>query len=291
MTSTVYAEMTQEQLDWAYNNREQVPDHPAVLEALMARGEAYIAEAPHMLDIPFGASAAETLDVYPATGDHDGPRPVLIFFHGGYWFSRHKDDFRVVPSGFCPGGAVTVVVNYALIPSVDMAELVRQCRAAVAWTHAHIAEYGGDPNRLYISGHSAGGHLTAMMFATDWQGAWHVPNDAIKGGVAVSGIYDLEPIRLCYMNETLGFTPDTVRDFSPVRLEPVVAAPLIYAVGGAETAEFLRQNTLLDPLWRGRGVDGTETEIAGANHFTVLRAFTAPGSDLNRRTLEMMGLA
>lgn len=284
----VYANFTQDQLDWQYNNRERVENNADIMAAYASRGEKFVATAPTVFDLPFGDTAAEVLDVYPASSGNK-PAPVLIYLHGGYWYSRHKNDFRFIPAGFAPAGAMVVVVNYALIPDVDMAELVRQCRAAVAWTHKNAAAHGGDPDSIYITGHSAGGHLTAMMFATDWQG-WDVPATAIKGGFALSGLYDLEPIRLNYMGPMLGFDERTVRDYSPIYLEPTVKAPLVFAVGGAETPEFLRHNTLLAPIWKSKGVACEEMVGPGLNHFTVLEEFSTEGRSFNTRIRTMMGL-
>lgn len=289
MTTKVYADFTQEELDWVYNNRDRVPNHPELLTVYAARGASYIEQHPHHLDIPFGASAEETLDIYPAL-DGDGPRPVLIYFHGGYWYSRHKDDFRFIAEGFTDAGITVVVVNYALIPSVDMAELIRQCRASVAWTQKNISEFGGDPNRLFVSGHSAGGHITAMMFASDWE-AMGVPASAIAGGFAISGLYDLEPIRLSNMNETLGFTEDTVRDYSPVHLAPSVNAPMVFAVGGDETSEFLRHNELLREDWNAKGVEIDTMVAPGLNHFSILGDFSTKGGVLNSRMRQLAGVA
>lgn len=288
MSDKVYADFTQEQLDWQYNNRERVPEHPDVLAALMARGEKFIAKAPHAFDLAFGDTPAEAVDVYPAF-ESDEAAPVLIFFHGGYWFSRHKNDFRFIPAGFAPAGAMVVVVNYALVPDVDLAELVRQCRASVKWTYDNAAEHGGDPERIYISGHSAGGHVTAMMYATDWD-QWGVPAGAIKGGMALSGLYDLEPIRLNYMNATLGFTEQTVADYSPLYLKPTVSAPIIFAVGGAETPEFHRHNKMLFGPWSAAGLACEEIEVPGLNHFTILEDFSTEGRMLNARMRDLMGL-
>tara|TARA_R110000787_G_scaffold211281_2_gene320962 strand:+ start:6041 stop:6916 length:876 start_codon:yes stop_codon:yes gene_type:complete len=287
--SKVYGDFTQAELDWQYNNRERVPTNPEILAGYAERGEAFIKDAPHTFDIPFGDTAAEVLDVYPATGGGDGPAPVMIYFHGGYWFSRHKDDFRFIPAGFAPAGAMVVVVNYALIPEVDMAELVRQCRASVAWTHKNAADHGGDPERIYITGHSAGGHVTAMMMATDWD-EWDVPKSSIKGGFAISGLYDLEPIRLNYMNPTLGFTEATVRDYSPMHLDPQLIAPIVFAVGGAETPEFLRHNTILSDVWGAKGMPCEELVEPDLNHFTVLENFSTEGHKLNSRMRALMGL-
>ena len=288
MSDKVYADFTQDQLDWQYNNRERVDGHAEIMASYARRGDAFIEKAPHAFDLPFGDSAAEVLDVYPAH-ESDELAPVVIFLHGGYWFSRHKDDFRFIPAGFAPAGAMVVVVNYALIPEVDMAELVRQCRAAVAWTYNNAEQHGGDPQKLYIAGHSAGGHVTAMMYATDWD-QWGVPKSAIKGGMAISGLYDLEPIRLNYMNPTLGFTEQTVAEYSPIHLSPTLTAPLVFAVGGAETPEFLRHNKLLLGPWGDKGLHCKEVVVPGLNHFTVLENFSTEGMPLNTRMRHMMGL-
>ncbi|MEQ8320482.1 MAG: alpha/beta hydrolase [Rhodospirillales bacterium] len=288
MADKVYGDFTQEELDWQYNNRERVPEHPEVLEKCMARGEAFIKKAPHVFDQAFGDTPAEVLDVYPAH-ESDEAAPVLIFFHGGYWYSRHKDDFRFIPAGFAPAGAMVIVVNYALIPDVDLAELVRQCRTSVKWAYDNAAEHGGDPERIYISGHSAGGHVTAMMYATDWD-EWGVPSGAIKGGMAISGLYDLEPIRLNYMGPMLGFTEQTVAEYSPLNLKPAVSAPIIFAVGGAETPEFLRHNDMLMGPWSQAGLACEELVAPGLNHFTILEDFSTEGRTLNTRMRELMGL-
>jgi len=174
---------------------------------------------------------------------------VHVFVHGGYWHRLDKTDFSFV-AGACRETA-TVVVNYALVPTVDLDELVRQVRASVAWVHANARSFGGDPARITVSGHSAGGHLVAMLLATDWP-QFGVPADVVKAGCAISGLYDLEPIRLCYLNEVLGLTPESARHNSPVHLKPTGRAPLVLAVGADEGPEYHRQTTDLAAACRSR---------------------------------------
>ncbi|MBT3304944.1 MAG: alpha/beta hydrolase, partial [Alphaproteobacteria bacterium] len=252
--TTLYEGYNQTQLDAQYDNRSRVPGHVEIHAGYEAQGDAVLAEFEHRLNVSYGPSEAETLDIYMPASGIDGNAPVNVFLHGGYWFSRHKDDFRFLARGLVPAGAVLVVVNYALVPMVDLDELVRQCRAAVAWTYNNATDFGADPERLFVSGHSAGGHLTAMMMATDWPAFGSgLPADTIKGGCALSGIYDLAPIPMSYMQEALGFTPDQVTRNSPQFINPATPAPLIVGVGGDESEEFLRQSADFAAQWENAG--------------------------------------
>ncbi|MCH8237986.1 MAG: alpha/beta hydrolase [Proteobacteria bacterium] len=284
----VYLDYDQAALDAQYNNRARVPEHQDIHAGYQARAGAVLEEFDTRLDVSYGPSAEETLDIY--LPENPEGAPVNIFLHGGYWFSRHKDDFRFLAQGLARAGAALVVVNYALVPSVDLDELVRQCRAAVAWTHGNAATFGGDRERIFVSGHSAGGHLTAMMMATDWPAFGDgLPPDLVKGGCAISGIYDLEPIRLTFMQETLGFTPEQVARNSPLSLSPATEAPLIITVGGDESEEFLRQSEELNAAWGGRARCDLMV-LSGLNHFTILAAFADPENALTRAALKQMGL-
>ena len=178
-----------------------------------------------------------------------------------------------------PAGAVTVVLNYGLVPSVDLDEQVRQCRAAIAWVHRHAAQWDGDPARVSVSGHSAGGHLAAMLLTTDWS-VFGVPGDVVKAVCAISGIYDLEPIRLCYLNEALAFTPDVVRRTSPARLAPRAPAPLLLALGAAEGPEYHRQTTELAAAWRAHEVPIELMDLEDHDHFSIVGELQSPFSAL-----------
>ena len=227
----LYQGYNQAGLDAQYNNRARVPEHADIHAGYQAQADAVLADFDTRLDVSYGPSAEETLDIYlpkpapPASAKEGAPTggmPINVFLHGGYWFSRHKNDYRFLARGMIPSGAALIVVNYALVPSVDLDEVVRQCRAAIAWTYRNAVDFGGDPNRLFVSGHSAGGHLTAMMMSTVWPALGDdLPGNIIKGGCALSGIFDLTPIPLSYMQETLQFTPDQVARNSPVTASPV----------------------------------------------------------------------
>lgn len=300
--ATVFGGYDRKALDAQYDNRARHPEHAQLHAAWTADGDKVLAEFDHRLDIAYGPSADEKLDVYlpkrPKRASHGAPKgnakraPVNVFLHGGYWYSRHKDHFRFVARGLVPAGAILVVVNYALVPAVDLDEQVRQCRAAVAWTYRHAGDFGGDRDRLFVSGHSAGGHLTAMMLATDWPSFESgLPRTLVKGGAALSGIYDLEPIRHCYLQDTLRFTADQEARNSPDRLAPATDAPVLIAVGGGETDEFLRQSDILAAAWSNRLADCRLMVVPGLNHFTMLGAFADPASALNAAVRKQMGLA
>ncbi len=288
MTTPVFRDYDQKALDAEYNNRVKVTNALDWLARAGAESARARAELPLAFDVAYGAHHAERLDVFPAA--RPGPAPVHVFVHGGYWQRMDKADFSFVVRGLRPAGAVTVVVNYGLVPSIDLDELVRQCRAAVAWIHRHARRWGGDPDRITVSGHSAGGHLVAMLLATDWAD-FDAPADVVKGGCAISGLYDLEPIRLCYLNEALRLTPEVARRNSPVHLAPAHPTPLILAVGGTEGAEYHRQTDDLASAWRARGLPVEVLDLAGHDHFSIVAELESPFSPLARAIQGQLGLA
>ena len=287
--TALYQGYSRAELDAQYNNRSRVPEHVDLHAAFHADGDTVLADFETRLDVSYGPSPEETLDIY--LPENPVSAPVNVFLHGGYWFSRHKNDFRFLVRGLIPAGAVMVVVNYALVPSVDLDELVRQCRAAVAWTFENADTFGADEDRIHVSGHSAGGHLTAMMMATDWPGYKdNLPADTVKGGAALSGIYDIAPISMTFMQETLGFTSDQVTRNSPQFLTPATDAPLIVGVGGDESDEFLRQSEAFSKAWGEKGTDCSLMVLPGINHFTILSEYAEPASDLTKAVALQMGL-
>ena len=231
--------------------------------------------------------AEEVLDIFLAGPDL---APVHVFIHGGYWQSRTKDDFSFVALGLVPLGAHVVVVNYALAPAADMDEIVRQNRAALAWVWRNADSFAGDRDRLYVSGHSAGGHLVAMAMATDWPAFGDgLPGDLVNGGCAISGLYDLEPIRLSYLNEALGLDAAAAARNSPTRSPPRGSQPLIVAVGEAEPEEYQRQADEYLAAVAAAGGRGEKYVARGLNHYSIIDEFLRPDSPLAQAAARQMG--
>jgi arylformamidase len=254
-------------LDREYDNRKKVSDAPAWLTRFAEASRDTRVEIPCRLDVAYGPAPGERLDIFPA--DRATPAPIHVFIHGGYWQWLDKRDFSYVARAFVPAGITTVVINYGLIPAVTMAELVRQCRASIAWIVRNAASFGGDAGRLSVSGHSAGGHLVAMLMATDWA-ALGLPADAVKSGVGISGLYDLEPIRLCYLNDVLRLSPEDARAHSPIHLVPRHAGPLLLPLGAREGPEYLRQSQEMAASWRRHGGLCEVLVLADHDHFSII---------------------
>ncbi len=268
---------TQEELDAAYNPTVIRPDSAGFFERWADASERACRELSCRLDVRYGPTRAEHLDIFPAGAG----APVHMFVHGGYWrrFSAREHDF-LAPS-FVTEGVAFVSVNYALCPEVTIDEIVRQVRAAAAWVHRHAAEFGGDPDRITISGHSAGGHLVATTLSTDWAGAYDLPPDLLKGGLAISGLFDLAPFPFTFLQPRLQLTCDQVRRNSPILHVPAwPLCPLALAVGGREQDEFKRQSKDYLTAWQSSGHEGRYLELADHDHFTVLDELQRPGSEL-----------
>ena len=269
---------TQEEIDAHYNVLGNVSDPDAIIRGWVERGEAAVARLDCRLQVPYGPTLAEHCDVFPA-----GPgAPLHLFIHGGYWRRFSARDHVFVAPALVEAGLATFVVNYELCPTVTIDEIVRQVRAAIVWAFRHGAEFGADPSRLTISGHSAGGHLVAMAMETDWSGIYGLPSDLIKGAVAISGVFDLGFVPYSYVQPKVQATWDQVMRLSPIRHLPRTAPPLLVAVGGDETDEFRRQSRDFLAAWKSAGHDGNWLEPADKHHLTVLEELERPESDLCR---------
>ncbi len=287
MSKPIFLHYDRQALDREYDNRAKVADSAERL-AGYARASADARDALEcVLDVPYGPAAGETLDLFPA-----GPgAPVHVFVHGGYWRALDKADFSYVAGPLVAAGALTAVINYALMPAVTMDELVRQCRASIAWLWHNVERFGGDRERIHVSGHSAGGHLVAMMMATDWPAFdAALPRDLVRGGVGISGLYDLEPIRLCFLNDELSMDEATCARNSPVLLARRCVGPLVLPFGADEGPEYRRQSEALAAAWGAGAEPPRATALAGHDHFSVVEELADADSALTETLVDQMGL-
>jgi arylformamidase len=201
------------------------------------------------------------LDLFPDPARSE-PTPLLAFIHGGYWQSLDKGQFSYLAPPFVEAGIAFASINYDLAPQVGVGEIVGQVFEAIAWLAENAPDHGIDPARIFVAGHSAGGHLAALAMTAE----------PVKGGCSISGVYELEVMRLSYHQEILNLDPETVRTMSPLRNLPAQAGPLICAVGSEETEEFLLQQGELVTAWRGAGLDARVVDLPGRNHFSAVDA-------------------
>jgi arylformamidase len=272
---TLYRGMDRPTLDAAYNNSAAVARSPE-WRAKWAADSQHLREArPHKMDIRVGPAPRERLDFYPAQ------RPgaaTLAFIHGGYWQMNDKENFHFIAKGPLAHGINVAILEYTLAPEADMDRIVAEVRRAVAWLGQHLGELGGDADRLYVSGHSAGGHLTAAAMV----------EPCVKGGLPLSGIFELEPIRFCYLNDKLRLDPVQTDRHSPIRHLPAKAAPQVVIVGADELPELVRQSKDYAAAWVAKGLPGRYVALAGHDHFSILEELAEPDGRITKALVEMV---
>lgn len=264
---------TQEEIDRAYD--PMLGRDPAVLvKDWRERSEASRARHRVSLDLPYGPSLAERMDIFHA----DNPQsPVHVFFHGGYWRALSHREFSFIVDDLVKAGITVAVVNYALCPQVRFSELVRQSQAAVAHVYTHAAELDVDPEQLSISGHSAGGHLCAMLMSTDWEGTFGLSNQLIRGALCISGLYDLQPFPWSWLQPKLQLTGRDVQEFSPLWLPCRVPAPIRLVAGGQEPDEFACQMSAYAERLTQQGQNVTQQLLPDVDHFSILEHYLNDG--------------
>lgn len=280
------SDLSPAQLDAQYNARAAIPDHAQIFARWRERSEQARSALRSELDYYYGTTPAETLDLFPASSPG---APLLVFIHGGYWRSLDKRDFSFLAPAFVEAGVSLAVVNYGLLPETGIKEIVRQMLKACAWCWRNAASLGVSRERIYLSGHSAGGHLTAMMIAAEWSiYAPDLPDVVVRGGLAVSGIYDLVPLAHApFIRDDLRLTDEEARRLSPVNYMPRREIPLLTCVGGDESDEFHRQNLLIGRTWPH--CFAGNVPMPGHHHLSVIEQLGKPSSELFRAAMRMVG--
>jgi len=277
---------TPEWYDRMYNNRAWVPDFANHLQHWTEQSKAARNQLRGLTDISYGDGPNENLDIFPANLAH---APVMVFLHGGYWRALDKSDQSFIAPSFAREGVCVVVPNYALCPRVTIPDIVMQMVKALTWVWRYISEWGGDPSRIHVVGHSAGGHLAAMMMACQWQRyADDLPADLVKSGLSVSGLFELESVmRSPMLQSDLRLDEAQVLRCSPAWMPTPAQGSFWSVVGALESDEFIRQHVLIQQAWGKACVPVCEA-LPGLHHFNVLSALAESGSYLNRLALRFL---
>jgi arylformamidase len=264
-----------------YDNRARVPEHPEIFARWQRETDAYRAAMPGaQLGISYGPSPRQTIDLFPGK-DAKAEAPLAMFIHGGWWRALDPKMFSQMARGANAHGVTVAVVGYDLAPHVSIATIIEQMRAAV------LKLWHDQRKRVMVYGHSAGGHLTACLVATEWKTLDPTaPNDLVPAGYAISGVFDLAPLTQISINADLKLDEKSAHDASPLYWQVPIGRTLDAVVGGIESPEFLRQSKTIAEVWTGSAQTRYEA-IAGANHFTVLDPLIDANSGMTRRVVEL----
>lgn len=271
-----------------YNARAGIPDHPYIFTRWVKESASVRRSRAALFDLPYGEASGERLDFFPASRSD---APLLVFIHGGWWRSLDKSDFSFVAPPYTRVGYNVAITNYTLAPQASIAEITLQQVRALAWLYRNAEKYDFDPRRIVVAGHSAGAHLTAMLMAAVWPVFGEdLPADLIKGGILMSGLYDLEPVRHAdFINTDLKLTEQEVDRLSPAYMPQSHPTPFITAVGELESEEFHRQTSLISNAWSAN--HRQSIPLPGVNHLTICDAFATEDHPLFTATTKLLSAA
>jgi arylformamidase len=282
----VFRDYNQIMLDREYDNSRKVPNVELIMDRWLELGRMACDAMETELDVKYGSHSRQSLDIFPA---HSSGCPVLIFIHGGYWSKREKNIGHFLAPFYVNSGINFVSLDYRLVPEVSIRDIIDDIRTGVIWLNSNDQKFGYDKTRVYLAGHSSGGHLAALMC-----GPFGLPEGIIKGGCSISGLHDLEPIRLSYLNETLKLNAADAKAFSPLALAEALSSggitlpPLIIAVGEEEGREYLRQSKALGSALRTGKQSVVNMKLKMKNHFSACEAFSDPKSPLSEAMLGLI---
>jgi arylformamidase len=285
----VFLDYDQAALDAAYDQAAYAPNREQLIKRRINDSKIMRRRIGEPERVAYGPAEIERLDIYRSGR---GTAPVFILIHGGAWRSGRSKEFASPGEMFLVTGAHYVVPDFAWVQDVggNLTVLADQVRRAIAWVYQNIARFGGDQNRLYIGGQSSGGHLAAVALTTDWRRDFNLPADIIKGGMCISGMYDLEPVRLSARSRYVAFDDATVAALSPIRHLDRLGMPLVVAYGTCETPEFQRQNREFAAAVESAGKKVRLLVGEHYNHFELPETLGNPYGLLGRAALELMGL-
>lgn len=280
--TAIFRGYDQAALDRQYNNRARVADFAALHRRWAETSAAMYARLGSPETISYGRDLRQCFDVWHGQGPGDGgaAKPCLAFIHGGYWQALNREDCALVVEPFVRRGITVAMIEYRLCPAVRMTDIVGDIDAAMAELFKLAPKLHIDPSRVVVGGHSAGGHLAAMLLTRSAA--------ATAGVISISGLYDLEPIRLSFLNAALKMDADEARRLSPVLLRPARGVPLVLTLGADEPAEYQRQQTEFAAAWRKHGVTPRIVAVRG-NHFDAMEALADEGQPLFAATLDLLG--
>lgn len=265
----------QAEIDKEYNAISMVPDLNQYAEHDTNLSNQVRDELNHISGVKYGSKSTETIDIFPSEYEDS---PVLIYIHGGYWCSMNSHDFHFVARGPVLKGITVVMPNYSLCPSVPISTITEQMRAVVSWVYHNIVQYNGNPERIFIAGHSAGAQQVGMLVSTNWKQNYNLPNNIIKGGIPISGIFDLTPLYYSWLQPTIFLDQYSISTQSPLLQIPDDGPPLLISVGENESNEFIRQSKDYHTEWTEKGLTSSLLIQPGKNHFTAIHELNDPNS-------------
>jgi arylformamidase len=286
----VWLDMDQRELDDAYDQSVYAPNQPLIALRRKLASEAALKRLGQPERVAYGPTEIEKLDIYKTRRLN---APINIFIHGGAWRNGQAKDSAYLAEMFINAGAHFVVPDFVQVQDAggSLMPMAQQVRASVAWVYKNAARVGGDPNQIYITGHSSGAHLTGCALVTDWQKDFGLPANAIKGGLVISGMYDLKAVRLSKRSKYVNFTDEIEEALSSQRHLDKLSAPIVVAYGSQETPEFQRQSREFAAAVKAMGKPVELIVGEGFNHFEMQETIGNPYGIGGRAALKMMGLS
>ncbi|MAV87538.1 MAG: esterase [Rhodospirillaceae bacterium] len=284
--SKIYRNFNQEELDNQYRASATVPNIQLFIDQYISLSSDAQMNLDCILDLKYGPGDEETLDLFPVPKQKSSP--LFIFIHGGYWRMLSKNESSFMAPNLVRKNVAVAAINYTLAPYAKIDQIVSECRRSIKWLYDNATNYGIDREQIYVGGSSAGGHLTGMMVSRNWQNSYGIPSDVIKGGLPISGLFDLEPIAKSFVNEWMGMSDIDAKRNSPDQNITDQGCPLIVAVGENETSEFKRQSSDFTKLWNNNGRIANFLECKNNNHFDAPLELCKADSIMTKSLISMI---